>query len=217
MSWLLVLPVLYGASMALATPSLLRVLPAPVDEPDADPYRPLATPGVAIAVFLLVTAAGMVVVTVAPRHTPTWLGLVGPAVLAAVVDARTTYLPRPLAQASLLLTTAGMLATTAWLGAEPLLRGALGALASGALFWLFWRLGGGFGFGDVRLAPVIGAASAAVSWSLLAGALLLGSLLGVAWGVVWRASGRGRQFPYGPALVAGPFLALTASALVPSG
>lgn len=216
MDWMLALPTLGAAGLALATPALLRALPAPADEPDADPYRPLATRGVAFAVFLLVAAAGTVVVAVAPATSPVWLGLVGPGVLAAVVDARTGYLPKRLAQASWVLTGAGLLAGAGWLGVQVLVRAGLGALAAGALFWVFWRFGGGFGFGDVRLAPVIGAASAAVGWQLLAGALLLGGLLGVAWGLAWRASGRGRAFPYGPALVAGPFLALAGYGLLPA-
>ncbi len=217
MIWLPALPTLLAACLALVTPALLRALPAPVDEPGADPYRRLATPATAIVVFVTVALAGTLVVVVIPTAAPVWLGLVGPGVLAAVVDARTGYLPKRLAQAAWLLTATGLLAASGWLGVDALVRAVLGALAAGALFWAFWRFGGGFGFGDVRLAPVIGAASAVVGWPLLAGALILGGLLGVGWGVAWRASGRGRAFPYGPALVAGPFLAIAASVLVPAG
>ncbi len=216
MDWVLALPTLFAAVVALVTPAVLRRLPAPVDAPRSDPYRPLATTGVAAAVFALSAAAGTLVVATVPGQAPIWLGLVGPGVLAAVVDARTGFLPTRLIQACWLATAAGLVVAAGRLGTDGLVRGCLGALASGALFWLFWRLGGGFGFGDVRLAPVIGAAAAAVSWALLAGALILGGLLGVAWGLVWRATGRGRAFPYGPALVAGPFLALAASAALPA-
>ncbi|MEZ5088482.1 MAG: hypothetical protein R2719_01525 [Micropruina sp.] len=93
-------------------------------------------------------------------------------------------------------------------GFEPVLRAGVGAASATALFWVFWRVGGGFGFGDVRLAPVIGASAAAVGWPVFFGAFILGGLAGVGWGLCWRAMGRGRSFPYGPALVAGPFLAL---------
>lgn len=55
-----------------------------------------------------------------------------------------------------------------------------------------------------------------LGWTTLAGALLLGGLLGVAWGLTpWQALGRGKAFPYGPALVAGPYLALLAGATLP--
>lgn len=217
MTWLLAVPWLLAACLALATPALVRALPAPVDEPDADPYRALASPAVAWVVFGAAAGTGTLVVVLTPATAPAWLGLVGPGVLAAVIDARTGYLPKRLAQAAWLLTGGGLLTAAGWLGVEALARAGLGALAAGALFWAFWRFGGGFGFGDVRMAPVIGATSAVVGWPLLAGALLLGGLLGVGWGVAWRASGRGRAFPYGPALVAGPFLALAGSALVPVG
>ncbi|MFT4294755.1 MAG: prepilin peptidase [Micropruina sp.] len=215
MSWVLLLPALFAGCLAVASPAILRALPPPVDEPESDPYRRLATRAIAGTVFLLVTAAGTVVVTMAPTEAPAWFGLAGPAVLAAVVDARTGYLPKRLVQASWALTAAGLLVTVAPLGPGVLLRAGLGAAAASALFWVFWRFGGGFGYGDVRLAPVIGAAAAAVSWPLLAASLLFGGLLGVAWGLLWQASGRGRAFPYGPALVAGPFLALAASPLLP--
>lgn len=215
MIWLLALPTLLAACLALATPAILRALPEPIGEPGTDPYRRLATPAFALAVFLAVALSGTLVVVVAPAEAPAWLGLAGPGVLAAVVDARTNYLPKRLAQAAWLLTAGGLLAASGWLGVDALVRAGLGAFATGALFWAFWRFGGGFGYGDVRLAPVIGAASAVVGWPLLAGALLLGGVLGVGWGLAWRASGRGRAFPYGPALVAGPFLALAGSLLIP--
>ena len=39
-------------------------------------------------------------------------------------------------------------------------------------------------------------------------------IVGALWGVIWRALGRGRAFPYGPALVAGPYLALLLNGLL---
>ena len=54
-----------------------------------------------------------------------------------------------------------------------------GAAASGGLYLIVWFAArGGFGFGDVRFAPLIGAATAAHSGTLLVWALLLGSLAG---------------------------------------
>jgi len=213
MTWLLAIPMVIAAVLALATPSLLRALPAPVDDPTSDVYRPLAGTGFALTTFALVSSAGLVAVAVVPAFAPAFCGLATFGVLSAVIDARTGYLPKVLAQASWVLTAAGVVVSAALLGAEVALRAGLGASAATALFWAFWRFGRGFGFGDVRLAPVIGAAAAAVSWTVLVGAFLLGGLLGVGWGLVWQARGRGRAFPYGPALVAGPFLALAVLAL----
>jgi len=133
-----------------------------------------------------------------------------------VVDARTGYLPTVLMRVGWVLTAGGLIAATASTNDWQLLaRAAGGALAATALFYTFHRIGGGFGFGDVRLAPIVAAPAAALGWTTLAGALLLGGLLGVAWGLTWQALGRGKAFPYGPALVAGPYLALLAGATLP--
>ena len=71
--------------------------------------------------------------------------------------------------------------------------------------WLASR--GGFGFGDVRFAPLVGAPAAAHSWSLLLWALLLGSVAGAVWGLVRMLRGRRGPYPYAPWLLAGGYLA----------
>jgi len=89
-----------------------------------------------------------------------------------------------------------------------LLRAAAGAALAGALYLLVWLLSrGGFGFGDVRFAPLLGAAAAAHSWRLLVAALLAGSLLGAAHGLVRVLRRSGGSFPYAPAMLAGSYLA----------
>ncbi|MBK8447599.1 MAG: hypothetical protein IPL41_13225 [Micropruina sp.] len=216
MTWQWLAPLMVAAALAALSPRMLRALPPPSDEPLSRPYDALATPGFALVSFVLIAVAGTVVLALAPAYTWAWLGLGTVGVLAALVDARTGYLPAVLMRIGWLLTAAGLVTTAAISGDwQVLIRGAGGALAAGALFWVFHRFGGGFGFGDVRLAPIIAAPAAAQSWTMLAGALLLGGLLGVAWGLVWQALGRGRSFPYGPALVAGPYLALIATAALP--
>lgn len=67
---------------------------------------------------------------------------------------------------------------------------------------------GGFGFGDVRYAPLVGAATATVSWTLLAWALVLGSLVGAVLGLVRLARRRRGAFAYAPAILAGSYLAV---------
>jgi prepilin signal peptidase PulO-like enzyme (type II secretory pathway) len=62
----------------------------------------------------------------------------------------------------------------------------------------------------------VGATAATAGWPTLFDALILGGLLGVVWGLVWRARGHTEAFPYGPALVAGPYLALLGTAALPS-
>lgn len=210
----LILPPLLAAAIAPGVPSLMRRLAPPDGEP-ADFYRPLTTGTFAVLAFLAMAAAGCLAVGLIPGAAPVWLGLATTGVLSALIDARTGYLPRRLAQVGWLLTAAGAVVVAFW-APEALLRAAVGAGATAALFWTLWRVGRGFGFGDVRLAPVVGAASAAASWAGLFAGLLAGGLLGVLIGLAWRLSGRGPAFPYGPALVAGPFLGIVALTLLGS-
>ena len=218
MTWQWAVPIVVAAAAALVAPLVLRSLPAPSDEPGSDPYRPLATRGFALIGFALMAIGGLLVLWLATAYAPAWLGLGTAGVLAAMVDARTEYLPKRLMQAGWALTVAGTVVTSALVGDWlVLLRAAVGGAAITGLFWLFWRIGGGFGFGDVRLAPIIGATAAAISWTMLAGALLLGGIAGVAMGVTWRLLGRGRAFPYGPALIAGPYLALLLNSALAAG
>lgn len=209
MPWLVLVPIVVAAGFAAAIPRILRRLPPPSDEPDGDHYRPLATRRFALTGFGLCAAAGVLAVLLAPAQSPGWIGLSTLGVLAGMVDARTGFLPKRLIWGGWVLTGVG-LGVAALIGQDGwlLLRVAIGTLAATTLFWLFWWFGGGFGFGDVRLAPMIGATAASVDYTMLAGGLLFGSLAGLAWGLAWQISGRGKAFPYGPALVAGPFLAL---------
>lgn len=217
MTWQWAVPIAVAIALGLVTPRLLRALPPPVDEPASRPYVSLATRGFAAVALVLTALAGTLVLGLAPPYWFGWAGLSTVGVVAAMIDARTGYLPSVLMRAGWVLTVAGTAVTAAVLADwQVLVRAAVGAAASAALIWVFHRIGGGFGFGDVRLAPIVGATAASVGWSTLFGALILGGLLGVLWGLVWRALGRGKAFPYGPALVAGPYLALVAAVLVPA-
>ena len=71
--------------------------------------------------------------------------------------------------------------------------------------WLISR--GGFGFGDVRFAPLLGAATAADSWTLLWLALLLGTVVGGFMGLLRLAQGRRGAFPYAPSMLIGAYVA----------
>jgi leader peptidase (prepilin peptidase)/N-methyltransferase len=96
------------------------------------------------------------------------------------------------------------------LGADwpSLLRAAAGAALALLLYLIVWLASsGGFGFGDVRFAPLVGAPAAAHSWSLLIWALLLGSVAGAAWGVLRMLRGHRGSYPYAPWLLVGAYLA----------
>lgn len=199
----------------LATRPLLRRLPEPADGAGKTAYADLATPGCTVGCALLsglAATAGWLARPVAEQ--PLWWVLATLGVLLAAVDARTTWLPLRLTRlAWAAMAGAGLAALALGVGWPALIRAGVGAGVAGLLYWAVWRLSrGGFGFGDVRFAPLIGAPAAVGSWSLLVGALFLGSVLGAAYGLVRLARGRRGPFPYAPAMLAGAYLACGISA-----
>lgn len=203
--------VLTGVMTGIATGPVLHLLPEPTTKEPKRLYRDLATVGFATVVTVgSVLALGVVAVRLPAEAWPIWIPLATVGVLLAAIDAMTTYLPYRLTVALWVFGLAGTAVSVA-LSDEPaslLMRIALGAIGAWVFFWLFWRLSRGIGFGDVRLAPVLGGVTASVSGDLVLAGLLIGTLLGAAHGLVLRARSRGGPFPYGPALVTGSFVAL---------
>lgn len=207
------LGVVAALAMASVTAALLRRLPLPPDEPDARPYAELISPrfvGLVLA-CCAVALIGSLLLTSWPTW-PVWVAIGTVGVLLAIVDAHTGLLPLRLTWAfgGLVALAVGMVA---WLRSDPAVLGvaALCGAGAGLLFWFLWRIGEGLGYGDVRLAALLGLATGAVSLETAVWSLLLGSVAGVAWGLVTRARrGADGPFPYGPSLVLGPYLALLA-------
>jgi leader peptidase (prepilin peptidase)/N-methyltransferase len=102
--------------------------------------------------------------------------------------------------------------------AAPLLRAVVGGAA---LFLGFLALAlivpGGMGFGDVKLAGLIGAVLGFVSYPAIAvgafAAFFLGAVAGVLL-IVQRRAGRRSLVPFGPAMIAGALVAVFATAPV---
>lgn len=210
------LAVLLALLTALAAPAVLRWLPLPPDEVDVAPFADLATPRFQAITFCCSAAAGVIAFTsLPPTHWPAWAGLVSFGALLGVIDLRTGFLPLRLSRLTTGLAALGV-ALSAWLRADWwVLAGAgiAGALAAG-FFWLVWRLSNGLGYGDVRLAGLIGIVTGAGGAAFAFSSILLGTLIGAIWGVGlrWRRRADG-PFPYGPALLLGPLLALLVSRL----
>lgn len=221
----LLLPVLVGGSVGWLSGPVLRRLPEPrvgrrgvtADELAAKlPYAALATPRFRWGCAALATgAAALVVATVAPAAWSGWLVLATVGVLAAAIDGATTWLPARLTRSGTVLVVLVALAGLP-LGNDPsdLLRVLGCAVAAGALFWgCWWVSRGQLAYGDVRMAPLLGAAGGSVSWSMVLLVLLLGTVLGALHGVVRGLARRPGPFPYAPGLVAGAFLAPLVAAL----
>lgn len=201
------------AVTVIATPLILRHLPRPPDAPD---YPALLSPQFLVTVGAIAGAASGVVTWALPVVVwPAWLALTMSGTIAVVIDAHTTWLPRAITHAGCALIGAGVITTAlaqrSWL---PVTSAALGAVAVGGFFHLVWRLSGQLGYGDVRLMVMVGAVSALQGTQFTAWAVLCGTGLGAIYAVTRRlATGRNGPFPYGPALFAGPYLALAVRTL----
>jgi len=178
-------------------------------------YAALLTPRRLTGLIAMTVAAQAALLFVPAEQRPLWL-VYSSAVTALVwVDACTTWLPSRLnwlATAELVL-AAGIAVLLASDRPQLAIRLLLGAAAACLLWWGFYRLSrGGFGFGDVRLAPLAGALGATMGIGGWFAALLASSVMGAVWGLIAArrrpAPGTARGFAYGPWLWAGPYIAL---------
>ena len=169
------------AATLLARP-VLRRLPEPADGDDKPLYRELGSIQFLVSCGVLAGVATALSWLSLPRYAqPSWSVLAILGVLLAAIDARTSWLPLRLTQAAwLAMTVASFLAAVLGADLGIALRAAAGAAIAGGLYLLVWLISrGSFGFGDVRFAPLLGAAAAADSWALLWLTLLLGTMGGL--------------------------------------
>ncbi len=201
---------------------ILRRLAEPADGDGEIAYRDLATPRtVLICGGTAAVAAAFAGLTLPGPVQPLWWVLSSLGVLLVVIDARTTWLPLPLTRLAWLAMAVAGGAAMVWSAAVLRDGGRLGvgaaggALAAGTLYWVVYRVSRrGIGFGDVRLAPLIGAAAGAASWTLLLWALVAGTLIGGLYGGVRMLVHRPTGFPYAPSMLAGAYLAALLLAVV---
>lgn len=143
-----------------------------------------------------------------------WLIPVGLAI--TVIDLRTLIVPTRLVWPSLFVSVALAVLAAGLEGEwERLLTAAVGLAAfAGPLFLLWFVLPNGMGFGDVRLATLLGwtlgfSAGTEPLHGLILAVICIGlsSIIGLGYGVVaLGARGRKAQVPFGPALIVGTFI-----------
>lgn len=205
---------LAGGLSGLAVPSLLRRLP------DPDPEIPWASgpehqvlaarPGLMPRCAGVGIVSGLLLGWSLPGPWPLllWLSLIPFGILLSVVDWHTQKLPRLLV---LPLTAYALtvIAVVELSRGEPMrvLWAVAGMLAVRSLVWVLWAVGG-FGFGDVRLAALLGLLLAHVSlYAVVIGvevSFLLLVIPVLAWALIHRDSRVfGRQYAFGPFLLAG--------------
>ena len=142
---------------------------------------------------------------------PAYLYLAAVAVALAVIDLDVRRLPDPIVLPSYLVAAALLAPTGDW---AAIGRGLLAMAVLWSLYFaMAWAYPGGMGFGDVKLAGLLGLFLGWLGWgSVLVGAFagfLLGGLVGLALLVTGRA-GRKAALPFGPAMLAGALLAVFA-------
>jgi leader peptidase (prepilin peptidase)/N-methyltransferase len=156
--------------------------------------------------------AGVLAVGLGPSpRLPVFLIAMIPALLLALIDLRCLRLPDRLVAA--LAITAGL--PLAALAPE---KAGTALLASGAVLASYGILaafpGGGLGLGDVKLAAVLGLILGFAGWpAVLVGVVtphLINGPIALFLLVTRRATGK-RPLPFGPALLAGALIALTAA------
>ncbi|MFI6815090.1 prepilin peptidase [Nonomuraea sp. NPDC050328] len=153
---------------------------------------------------------GAVCALVAWRAAPPYLpgllfaGLLG--TLLAVVDWRTFRLPDVLTLPAYPILALLLIPT------GELLRALLGALALGLLYGVLWFVRpAAMGLGDVKLAGLIGLATAALGWQSWAVAAVGGQVLGACYAVgllLARKADRSTEFPFGPFMLLGGLAAI---------
>lgn len=145
-----------------------------------------------------------------------WLVPLTPvAVALSVIDWHTRLLPRflvlPATGLAIALVTAVGLATGE---RDALVRALLGMVAVRSFFWLLWFIrSAGMGFGDVRLAALVGLVLGWEGWGALAIGVWVGficfALPGLVVAIVRRDRSLMRKpFPYGPFMVGGALVGL---------
>ncbi|ALE05104.1 hypothetical protein AL755_05745 [Arthrobacter sp. ERGS1:01] len=140
------------------------------------------------------------------------------AVVLSIIDIRTHKLPDrhvlPAYPVAALL-----LGLSAVLAGVPvhLLRSIGGAAAVGGLYWILWAVHpAGMGFGDVKLAGVLGLYLGFLSWHHVLLGAAAGFVVGGLWGVALIVARRGTaksSIPFGPSMMTG---ALAAMLLLPA-
>jgi leader peptidase (prepilin peptidase)/N-methyltransferase len=148
---------------------------------------------------------------------PAYLYFAAVGLALSVIDLEHRRLPTAIVVPSYPVLAVLLGASAAWQGdLWSFVRAVLGGAALFAFFFaVVFIYPAGMGFGDVRLAGLVGGVLGYLSWSALAIGSFLGFLLGAVVGIGIIAAGRGGRHtavPFGPFMVAGAVLGLFVSA-----
>lgn len=236
---------LLAAILGWFVPQLIALIPEPEPEPDEEgdadgqsatalvplppkiPYVELAArPGLAGWTALFSAVSGAVVgASVGQEWSLVFLvPLVPVCVALAVIDWQTRLLPTRLvlpAHAAVILVAAAVAFGTD--DTDALVRALIGMLVVRSIFWvLWWFRSSGMGFGDVRLAALLGFALGYLGWAELLIGMYAGFVVFIVPGLVIAIVRRKRSFlrtrlPFGPAMIVGALLGLAIGPWIAGG
>lgn len=216
-----VVATLVGAVLGALVPSVVERLPEPVEERHEQdgakiPYAVVAArPGLGLNCTVIGgVAGGLVGYAVGWDHVLVGLlPLVPVCLVLAVVDLRTRLLPRVLVlPATGGVVLLGVVDAAASGDRDDLVRAAIGLVVARGFYWLMWRLPrAGLGFGDVRLAALLGFTLAWLGWEEFALGMYSGFLVFGLPGLLlaiarWDRRLLGAPYPFGPAMIVGALL-----------
>ena len=139
-----------------------------------------------------------------------YLWLVPVLVTASVVDLRLLLIPKRIAWTGFLVGLALVVAVSLERGLPSAITNALiGAAGYFILLFVIWFIAPrGMGFGDVRLAAVLGLYLGWIDLVLVAVGLFIACVVGLAMGIGMRIATKERHFPFGPALALGALITI---------
>jgi leader peptidase (prepilin peptidase)/N-methyltransferase len=198
-----------------------RPFKEPVPEPPKELYHDLAAhPGLAAKLAVVAAVSGLLVGLPLGWDWSLifWVPLVPLGVTLGYIDWHTRLLPSDLVRPAYALAVVGVVvAAVASRDYTDLERAVLGWLVAGGLYGLLWFVyPPGLGFGDVRLAGVLGITLGYLGWGPLLVGLYGGFLLGGVIGALLRASRvvRQRHVPFGPFMLIGALVGIAWGAQV---
>jgi leader peptidase (prepilin peptidase)/N-methyltransferase len=192
-----------------------RPLKERVPEPPKEPYVDLAAhPGLAVKLAVAAALSGVVVGLALGWDWSLliWVPLLPLGAALAYIDWHTRLLPVDLVRPAYAVAIVGaVVASVASHAYVPLERAALGWLIAGGLYVALWFIyPPGLGYGDVRLAGVLGIALGYLGWGELLVGVYAGFLLGGVLGALLRVSKvvRQRHVPFGPFMLLGALVGI---------
>lgn len=203
----------------LLVPRLIASVPEPDKPADGkEPYAAIAAlPGLAWRSAVVSGVSGAVIgFATGLDWSLLWLApLVPVSVALGLIDWRTRLLPRRIVVPATLATIAVIALVALLTDRTPdLVRALLAMLAVRTFFWLLWAIrSAGMGFGDVRLAAIVGLVLGWVGWGVTMIGVWVGFIAFVIPGVTRAIVRRDRSLmskpqPYGPFMLTGALIGL---------